>query len=97
MGRLLRVFAVLVALGLVIAANYLRPIDAVAASPILPRDQRIPGQPPELPWPVGGAAGAAGGRRLLGGPRGESPPPLGRPPQGVGAAGGVAGPPPRPR
>src|SRR5260221_708192 len=76
MGRLLRVFAVLVALGLVIAANYLRPIDAVAASPILPRDQRIPGQPPELPWPVGGAAVAVGGIGLLGTHGENSPRPM---------------------
>jgi serine-type D-Ala-D-Ala carboxypeptidase (penicillin-binding protein 5/6) len=66
MGRLLRVFAVLVALGLVVAANYLRPIDGVAASPILPGDQRIPGQPPDLPWPVGGAAVAVPGVGLIG-------------------------------
>jgi serine-type D-Ala-D-Ala carboxypeptidase (penicillin-binding protein 5/6) len=76
MGRLLRVLAVLVALGLVVTANYLRPIDAVAASPILPGDQRIPGQPPDLPWPVGGAAVAVPGIGLIGTHGENSPRPM---------------------
>lgn len=39
--------------------NYLRPIDAVAASPIMPAAVRVPGQPPPIAWPADGAAAVA--------------------------------------
>ena len=44
---------VVVALG---AFNYLRPIPAVAASPLLPSTDTVPGTAPALPWPARGAA-----------------------------------------
>jgi D-alanyl-D-alanine carboxypeptidase (penicillin-binding protein 5/6) len=44
---------VVVALG---AFNYLRPIPAVAASPLLPTTDTVPGTAPALPWPARGAA-----------------------------------------
>jgi serine-type D-Ala-D-Ala carboxypeptidase (penicillin-binding protein 5/6) len=42
-----------VALGVI---QYLRPIPAVAAAPLLPASDRTPGSAPTLPWPSTGAA-----------------------------------------
>src|SRR5436305_1067363 len=55
-----------VALVLVVAAlaafNYLRPIPAVAPSPVLSASDRVEGAAPALPWPSAGSAavGASG-------------------------------------
>jgi D-alanyl-D-alanine carboxypeptidase (penicillin-binding protein 5/6) len=38
------------------AINYLRPIPAVAATPMLPASDVVPGTAPALPWPSRGAA-----------------------------------------
>jgi D-alanyl-D-alanine carboxypeptidase (penicillin-binding protein 5/6) len=76
MRRLLRVVAVLAALGLVLAINYLRPVGAVAASPILPAVQRVPGQAPDLPWPSGSAAIAVTGMGTIGTHGDNSPRPM---------------------
>jgi D-alanyl-D-alanine carboxypeptidase (penicillin-binding protein 5/6) len=54
--RLLSALAVLAALGFIVTYNYLRPVDAVAASAVVPSVQRVSGQAPELPWPSGSAA-----------------------------------------
>jgi serine-type D-Ala-D-Ala carboxypeptidase (penicillin-binding protein 5/6) len=48
------------ALLLIVAAaalfNYLRPIPAVAATPLLPPTDTVPGTAPNLPWPAHGTA-----------------------------------------
>jgi D-alanyl-D-alanine carboxypeptidase (penicillin-binding protein 5/6) len=76
MRRLLGVLALLVASGILLTINYLRPVDAVAASPILPAMQRVPGLAPDLPWPAGGAAVAVAGLGLIGSHGDSSPRPM---------------------
>jgi D-alanyl-D-alanine carboxypeptidase (penicillin-binding protein 5/6) len=76
MRRLLVVPALLVAIGLLATFNYLRPVDAVPASPIVPAVQRVPGQAPDLPWPVGGAAVAVPGLGMIGSHGDSSPRPM---------------------
>jgi serine-type D-Ala-D-Ala carboxypeptidase (penicillin-binding protein 5/6) len=66
MRRLLGALAVLAALGFILTINYLRPVDAIAASPIVPAVQRVPGQAPDLPWPSGSAAIAVSGTGTIG-------------------------------
>src|SRR6202521_5174055 len=66
MRRLLGALAVLAALGVILTINSLRPVDAVAASPIVPAVQRVPGQAPDLPWPSGSAAIAVSGMGTIG-------------------------------
>jgi len=68
--------ALLAGLGVLIAFNYLRPVDAVAASPILPTEQRVPGQAPDLPWPSGSAAVAVLGLGTVGSHGDSSPRPM---------------------
>jgi D-alanyl-D-alanine carboxypeptidase (penicillin-binding protein 5/6) len=41
------------------AWNYLRPIPAVSASPLLPKTQTVTGAPPTMPWPGSGSASVA--------------------------------------
>jgi D-alanyl-D-alanine carboxypeptidase (penicillin-binding protein 5/6) len=41
------------------AFNYLRPIPAVAAAPLLPPTDTVPGTPPTLPWPSHGSGAVA--------------------------------------
>ena len=69
--------AVLVAVGAVAVFNYLRPIEAVAASPLKAAVARIPGQPPTIAWPSG-AASAVGVPELgsLGSHGDSSPQPM---------------------
>lgn len=43
------------------ALNFLRPVDAVPATQIVPGLERVSGQPPALPWPSGQAAVAVAG------------------------------------
>jgi serine-type D-Ala-D-Ala carboxypeptidase (penicillin-binding protein 5/6) len=62
---LLRVLAAVVVLSFIITYNFLRPVDAVVASAIVPADQRVAGQAPDLPWPAGGAAVAVLGLGLI--------------------------------
>jgi serine-type D-Ala-D-Ala carboxypeptidase (penicillin-binding protein 5/6) len=76
MRRLLVALALVFVLGVVVTFNYLRPVDAVAASPIMPTGQRVPGQAPELPWPAGGAAVAASGIGIIGSHGDPSPRPM---------------------
>ncbi len=69
--------AVLVAVGALVLFNYLRPVDAVAASPLKAAVGRVPGQPPTIAWPSG-AASAVGVRELgnLGSHGDSSPQPM---------------------
>src|ERR1700730_2206243 len=76
MRRLLSALGGLAALGFILTVNYLRPVDAVAASPILPAVQRVPGQPPDLPWPSGSAAVAVPGMGVIGTHGDNSPRPM---------------------
>jgi serine-type D-Ala-D-Ala carboxypeptidase (penicillin-binding protein 5/6) len=76
MRRLLKALAVLAALGFILTVNYLRPVDAVAASPIVPAVQRVPGQAPDLPWPSGSAAIAVTGMGTIGTHGDSSPRPM---------------------
>src|ERR1700716_1792441 len=76
MRRLLSALTAMFALGFIVTFNYLRPIDAVAASPILPGVQRVPGQAPDLPWPAVGAAVAVSGLGLIGSHGDSSPRPM---------------------
>jgi serine-type D-Ala-D-Ala carboxypeptidase (penicillin-binding protein 5/6) len=76
MRRLLRALAVLAAIGFILAVNYLRPVDAVAATPIVPPVQRVPGQAPDLPWPSGSAAVAVTGLGTIGNHGDSSPRPM---------------------
>lgn len=76
MRRLLGLLALLVVFGILLTINYLRPVDAVAASPILPAMQRVPGLAPDLPWPAGGAAAAVSGLGLIGSHGDSSPRPM---------------------
>jgi len=48
--------AVVLILAAVAAVNYLRPIPAVAAAPLLPATDLVEGTAPSLPWPSRGAA-----------------------------------------
>ena len=48
--------ALVLLLAAVAAANYLRPIPAVAASPLLPASEVVEGTAPTLPWPSRGSA-----------------------------------------
>lgn len=41
------------------AVNYLRPIPAVTAAPLLPATDTVPGTAPTLPWPSRGSAAVA--------------------------------------
>jgi D-alanyl-D-alanine carboxypeptidase (penicillin-binding protein 5/6) len=59
-----------------VTVNYLRPIDGVAATPIVPAVQRVPGQAPELPWPSGSAAVAVPGLGTIGSHGDASPRPM---------------------
>jgi D-alanyl-D-alanine carboxypeptidase (penicillin-binding protein 5/6) len=74
--RLLQALAVLVVAGVLVTVNYLRPIDGVAATPIVPAVQRVPGQAPELPWPSGSAAVAVPGLGTIGSHGDASPRPM---------------------
>ena len=76
MRRLLSALTAMFALGFIVTFNYLRPVDAVAASPILPGVQRVPGQAPDLPWPAVGAAVAVSGLGLIGSHGDSSPRPM---------------------
>lgn len=76
MRRLLRVLVVLVVLSFVVTYNFLRPVDAVAATSIVPSDQRVSGQAPNLPWPAGAAAVAVTGLGLLGSHGDNAPRPM---------------------
>jgi D-alanyl-D-alanine carboxypeptidase (penicillin-binding protein 5/6) len=76
LGRLVRVLAVLAGLAFLVTVNYLRPIDPVSATPILPPVQRVAGQAPELPWPSGGAAVAVPGLGPIGSHGDSSPRPM---------------------
>ena len=76
MRRLLSALTAMFALGFIVTFNYLRPVDAVAASPILPGVQRVPGQAPDLPWPAVGAAIALSGLGLIGSHGDSSPRPM---------------------
>jgi serine-type D-Ala-D-Ala carboxypeptidase (penicillin-binding protein 5/6) len=76
MRRLLSALTAMFALGVIVTFNFLRPVDAVAASPIMPAVQRVPGQAPDLPWPAVGAAVAVNGIGLLGSHGDDSPRPM---------------------
>ncbi|HEY8759732.1 MAG TPA: hypothetical protein VIP52_02350 [Candidatus Dormibacteraeota bacterium] len=76
MRRLLVALTVMFAIGVIVTFNYLRPVDAVAASALLPAVQRIPGQAPNLPWPAGNAAIAVSGIGLIGSHGDNSPRPM---------------------
>ena len=76
MRRLLSALTAMFALGVIVTFNYLRPVDAVAASPILPAVQRVPGQAPDLPWPAVGAAVAVSGLGMIGSHGDNSPRPM---------------------
>ena len=76
MRRLLVALTVMLAIGVIVTFNYLRPVDAVAASALLPAVQRIPGQAPNLPWPAGNAAIAVSGIGLIGSHGDNSPRPM---------------------
>ena len=76
MRRPLVVLALLVGFGLLVAFNYLRPIDAVAASSIVPAVERVPGTAPDLPWPSGSAAVAVPGLGIIGSHGDNSPRPM---------------------
>src|SRR5207302_1349015 len=52
----LLIFALIVALA---AFNYLRPIPAIAATPLLHATEVVPGNAPALPWPAKGSAAVA--------------------------------------
>jgi serine-type D-Ala-D-Ala carboxypeptidase (penicillin-binding protein 5/6) len=73
--RLLVALTVMFALGAIVTFNYLRPVDAVAASAIIPATQRIPGQAPDLPWPTVGAV-AVNGLGMIGSHGDDSPRPM---------------------
>ena len=76
MRRLLVALTLMFVLGVVVTFNYLRPVDAVAASPIMPSVQRVPGQAPDLPWPAGGAAVAINGIGMIGSHGDPAPRPM---------------------
>lgn len=69
--------AFLVAVGALAVFNYVRPVGAVAASPLKPAVARIPGTAPAIAWPAG-AASAVGLPELgsLGSHGGSSPQPM---------------------
>ena len=55
-----RVGVALLVIAVALAAfNYLRPIPAVAAAPLLPSTDTVPGTAPTLPWPSRGSAAVA--------------------------------------
>src|SRR6266581_6412833 len=55
-----RVGIVLLLIVVALAAfNYLRPIPAIAAAPLLHTTEVVPGNAPTLPWPVKGSAAVA--------------------------------------
>jgi D-alanyl-D-alanine carboxypeptidase (penicillin-binding protein 5/6) len=56
MRRILLTLTTLILLAAVAGLNYLRPVDPVPATQIIPATMRVPGQPPDLPWPAGEAA-----------------------------------------
>jgi serine-type D-Ala-D-Ala carboxypeptidase (penicillin-binding protein 5/6) len=76
MRRLVTALTVMFAVGFLVTFNYLRPVDAVAASQTMPAVQRVPGQAPDLPWPTGGGAVAVSGIGLLGSHGDNSPRPI---------------------
>ncbi len=57
---LLRVgVTLLLVLAIAGTVNYLRPIPAAAATPLLPTSDVVPGTPPTLPWPRAGSGAMA--------------------------------------
>jgi serine-type D-Ala-D-Ala carboxypeptidase (penicillin-binding protein 5/6) len=76
MRRLLVALTVMFAMGVIVTFNYLRPVDAVAASPIMTAAQRVPGQVPDLPWPAGPVAVAVNGVGMIGSHGDNSPRPM---------------------
>ena len=59
-------FLLLVLLALAAAANFLRSVDPVPATQIVPATDRVPGEAPALPWPSGESALGVAGLGLLG-------------------------------
>ena len=76
MRRVGATLAALAALSVLGAVNFLRPVDAVAATPLLPSLQRVAGRPPDIPWPPGAAAVGVGGLGVIASHGDNSPQPL---------------------